>query len=346
MHLKSHLALLTAATLGAGFALMAVTPAQAAEKEPLTLQVVRHKGSALKKAEKFTGDQRRRMNDVESEFIARRAQLGRLLDTRQVETFTSPGAQVIAVADTSLVIDSINIGTYKDTDGTVAGQGFGAEIHEESGSAPSTPTTPTIGFAGNPSTTGYQLVSNKTLELKPKVGDWTQKVITDYWKYKLPENLESAAFAPAYRTNSDFWAYARRGLGDSADKPRLVDLTVRSRPWGGTSSRFRNVIDKAPTGTTTACTSTGTIGFTYAGHGVQIPYNNCYAVKGVTSTSSALEFGADWDGNTTDPQTVEAIASVRVVAGQTPSWADYIWASFTNNPAGGYYDYKWADSGW
>jgi hypothetical protein len=346
MRPKSHLALLTAATLGAGFALMAVAPAQAAEKQQLTLDVVRHKGSALQRAERFSGDQRRRMDAVENEFIARKAQLGRLLDTRQVETFTTAGAQVIAVADASLVVDSINVGTYKDAAGGVAAQAFGAEIHEEDGSAASTASTPTIGFAGSPSTTGYQLVSSKTLELKPKVGDWTQKVITDYWKYKLPENLESSAFSSTYRSNSDFWAYARRGLGDSADKPRLVDLTVRSRPWAGTASRFRNIIDKAPTGTTTACTSNGTIGFSYAGQGVQIPYNNCSSVKGVTSTSSALEFGADWDGNTTDPQTVEAIASVRVVAGQTPSWADYIWASFTNNPAGGYYDYKWADSGW
>ena len=346
MRTKSHLAVLIAAAMGAGSALVAATPAQAAEQQPLTLTVVRHAGKSLQKSDRFSGDLRRRMDDAENGFIARRAQLGRLLDTRQVEAFADTSTEVIAVADASLVIDSINVGTYENADGDVAGQGFGAEIHEDTAAAPSVAASPVIGFAGSPSTNGYQLVSNKTLELKPKVGDWTQKVITDYWKYKLPDNKESPAFSSSYRSNSDFWAYARRGLGDSADKPRLVDLTIRSRPWGGTASRMRNVIDKAPTGTTTACTNTGTIGFSYSGASVNIPYNNCSSVKGVTSTSSSLEFGADWDGNTTNPQTVEAIASVRTVAGQTPSWADYIWASFTNNPAGGNVDYKWTDSGW
>jgi hypothetical protein len=350
MQPKRPIVAFLALALGAGGAFAVSAPAQATEAKQLTLDVIHHKRATLKDSASFSGELRSRLDSAKLNYVDRRAKQGLLLDVKRVDAVTDAAASVVAVAEDTTVIDSIDVGSYKTTDDVEVAQGFGAQIHDEApGSASVSAAHPALGFAGAPSYTGYQLVGQKSLELHPTAYGVKQNVITDYWKYKLPDAKETAAFGAAYRANSDFFVYARRGTGDAQGTgKRLVDLTVRSRPWGGTAGNQRNIIAKAPVGTSQQCTSTGTIGFEYKGASISLPYNNCSAVKGVTTTSSTLEFGADWDGRTGDPQTVEAIASVRAVAGTTPSWADYIWASFTNLPTQviDYSDYKWTDSGW
>jgi hypothetical protein len=127
----------------------------------------------------------------------------------------------------------------------------------------------------------------------------------------------------------------------------MDDLTIRSRPWGGTSGNFKGLIAKHPTSTSSSCTSTGNLEFAAGPYSVEIPQNNCSNVSGLTSTGSSLEFGSDWNGSSQGAVAIEAIAGYKVAEGKIPSFADYIWANFWTVTAG-YPDtpVKWTDTGW
>jgi hypothetical protein len=66
----------------------------------------------------------------------------------------------------------------------------------------------------------------------------------------------------------------------------------------------------------------------------------------VPNPDQPFEFGADWDGDTSTQVAVEAVGSFMVYEGTTPSFADYIWATFDPGILSGNRDVRWTDSGW
>lgn len=326
------------------------TPASAAEPE-LRFTVERHERAALRTADQVTGDLRRAMTESRDEYLDKSARNGRVRDARSVATFADPSGTVVVAAGVGSAVDSIDVGTYRDSGDTVIAQGFAARVHESAGRPGAAAGAPAIGFAGVPTTTGYLLVNNDDVVMHPVLRNTAQYMHSYWWKYEMPEGLEQDAFNPSYRAGMDFWIYVRRGIADGQGQGiwpyniRLVDLTVRSRPWGGTAWRINKMIDHAPTGSSGSCTDSGSIGFSYAGAGVTIPLSNCQSVNGLSNVSQPFEFGADWNGVTDQQQAVEAIASVRSVEGQIPTWADYIWAAF-DVADGVQTAYRWTDTGW
>jgi len=324
--------------------------AEAAES-PLVQKVARYDRAQLRGSSQVGAGLRQAMSGAQAKYIDDAARLGRRLDTVQVSALADPtGSVVVTTAETDAV-DGLDVVSFESPGGAKVATGTGIQTHE-TGKASVRNSAPIVGFAGVPSTSGYVLVSNGgvTVNSVPIIGGTAQYLRSEYWKYQLPESLEAASFSSSYRSNSNFFIYARRGIADARPNPRiLVDLTVRSRAWDRTESRIKNAIDNAPVGSSNSCTDRGMIGFYYGAAGVEIPLSNCQATHGLsTLCQRRFEFGADWDGRTGSQQAVEAIQSIRSVAGQTPTWADYIWASFAIDPVafGNYRDAKWSDPGW
>lgn len=328
---------------------------------PPALRVSRFDRQVLRTSDSVKPQARERMLRARIDLLDQRAREGVPLDARAVTVLTDPTQSVVAAAANTDIIDGIDLAVADTSSGTHLVQGVVARSHESQATG-GVASSPAIGFAGVPTATGFRLKANGgvtvTSAMDPDInlcaGDYyptchTQYVRSEYWKYELPESLESRSFTPSNRSGSDYWAYARRGIADAQGGGyRLVDLTVRSRPWAGYEGRFIDVINYGPVGTSSACTSSGQIGFSYGGASIQIPLSNCKSVSGVSSTAKAMEFGADWNGRAGSQQAVEAVQTVRTREGQTPVWADYIWASFTTAPLQlwNYSNVKWTDPGW
>lgn len=337
----------TVSTVAVTVAGLALPAAASPSPQPVTGTVTRYQSAALRPVTSMTGTLRQKMDVARADYVESRARHGSNLDTRTVSVVTDPEQTAIVAAGADEVVDGIDVGTVNG-----ANIGVGVRTHLSDQTAKKR-AVPVIGFAAAPSTSGYvedhegfhTVTAANDADIK--IGGTVNFVENWYWKYVLPENKEAASFGSAMRSGSDFWIYARRGLGDAKSSgTNLVDLTVRSRPWGGTAGNFKQMIDNAPGGTATSCAELGAIGFGYGPASVKIPRSTCTSVTGVTSTNSPYEFGADWDGKTTAQIGVEAIASYRVNEGYTPSFADYIWATFDPGVLSSNKDVKWADTGW
>ncbi|GIE33970.1 hypothetical protein Ait01nite_070150 [Actinoplanes italicus] len=327
------------------------SPAAAAEGTVVQGKVDRYDRSALRPAETATGDLRQRMSAARTAFVQDNARRGSNVDTRAVETFTDPSARVIVAAGNGEVVDGIDIGT---ADGYLAGVGI--RSHEGNTTTTTAAAPPVIGFAGEPDPTGYQRAASGSHvvtvgddpDLAIPGGSLVNHVKSWYWKYSLAESKESDVFTASERSGSDFWVYARRGDADGRTSDlqgaALVDLTIRSRPWGGTSGNFKQLQSRVPFGAAPNCVSGGNLEISFGVYKVVMPQSSCQTVKGATNVSS-YEFGADWDGSTFNLTTIEAMAAYKVKEGYTPSFADYIWASFNIGPMGRK-DVKWTDTGW
>jgi hypothetical protein len=309
--------------------------------------VTSYSGADLRPVAAATGTLRQKMNVAKADYVESRARRGSNLDARTISVYTDPQQAAIVTAGADEVVDGIDIGTVDGVD-----VGVGVRTHV-SGKAAGKSAAPVIGFAATPSysayvedAAGFHTVT-ATNDADIKIGGTTNFVESWYWKYELPESKEAASFGSSLRSGTDFWVYARRGLADAKSSgTSLVDLTVRARPWGGTSGNFKQMLGNAPGGTETTCAEVGTIGFGYGPASVKIPRSNCASVTGVTSTGSAYEFGADWDGDTSSQIGIEAIGSFRVKEGYTPSFADYIWATFDPGVLSSNKEVKWTDTGW
>lgn len=332
----------TVLVAGAGLA----SPAAAAPKQA-TGKVTRHERVDLRPAGATSGTLRQKMDTARADYVESRARRGTNIDNRTVSVYTDPSEAVIIAAGADEAVDGIDIGTV---DGTKVG--VGVRTHA-TGTFAGTAATSVIGFAASPSyseyvqsSSGYHTVTASN-DADIKIGGTVNYLESWYWKYVLPEGKESASFNGTMRSGSDFYVYARRGIADAKSSGTdLVDLTIRSRPWGGTSGNVKKMLNSAPGGTVTSCADQGAIGFGYGPASVKIPRSNCASVTGVTSTGSAFEFGADWDGDTTDQIAIEAIASYQTVEGKVPSWADYIWATFDPGLLSSNKEVKWTDTGW
>ncbi|MGK5680157.1 hypothetical protein [Actinoplanes sp. URMC 104] len=344
------LAAACAAVLSAGMAVAVSAPASAAPAEP-TATVTKYGRASLRFSASADTVLGQSMTASKSDYVTWSARQGRTLDSKKVETVADPTGSVIASSSVGTVIDGLNVGRYAGGYGQAAAAGL---ITHEAGTATTTAAGPVIGFAGAPSYSGYQLSNSGGITITTSVNSAinfkydVQYLRSEFWKYVLPEAGEKPAFTDSQRSGADFWAYARRGIADAKGTGKnLDDLTVRSRPWGGTSGNFKNMIDYAPVGSANTCGSGASIGFSYGGASISIPTSNCSKVKGITSRSSSLEMGADWDGHTSDQQAVEALSTYRVNEGYTPQFADYIWATFSDWAHSGVTaDIKWTDTGW
>jgi hypothetical protein len=322
------------------------TPAAAAPQTRVG-KVTHYESARLRAAGSVAGTLRRRMDVAKADYVEGRARRGSNLDSRTVSVYTDPTEAAIVAAGADEVIDGIDVGTV---DGASVGVGVRSHVTAATGN---TPAPPVIGFAAAPSYSQYVLDSagyhtvTATNDADIKIGGTTNFLESWYWKYSLPEAKEAASFSSSLRSGADFYVYARRGIADAKSSGTdLVDLTIRARPWGGTSGHFKQMLGNAPGGTETSCTELGAIGFGYGPASVKIPRTNCSSVAGVTSTNSLFEFGADWDGDTATQIAIEAIASYRVAEGYVPSFADYIWATFDPGVFSSNKDVKWTDTGW
>jgi hypothetical protein len=336
-----------AVVAGAGSAV----PAAAAPKT-LTGKVTHYERATLRAAGSVGGKLRQKMDTAKVDYLDLAARHGQTVDARTVSVFTDPASSVVLAVGPDTVVDRVNVGTV---DGVA--RGVGVETHE-AGSG-STASAPVMGFAGEPTTDGFRMAAAGS-HIVTKADDadiqptqhYTNYLKSWYWKYELPESSEQTGYG-ALRSGSDFWVYARRGDANAGGangdlySSYLDDLTIRARPWGGTSGNFKQILAKAPTGTSSACSSKGTVEITAGPYSVELPQNNCSNVVGLTSVNSPFEFGADWSGSTQGAVSIEAIASFRVVEGRIPSFADYIWADFWTVTAGyPHGSVKWTDTGW
>lgn len=348
--LTTTLAVVSAAIVaGAGIA----APADAAVPEIETGTVTDYQRSALRPASAVTGELREQLDTAKVDYLDFAARQGRPADARSVSAFTDPTSTVVLAVGGDTVVDTISVGTV---DGVA--RGLGVETHE-SGTG-STAAAPVMGFAGDPSVDGYRMAAAGShivtvaddADVKP-TQHYTNYVKSWYWKYELPEGSESKAYDSGERSGADFWVYARRGDANAGGANSDIyssimdDLTIRARPWGGTSGNFKKMIGRLPVSSTNSCTSSGNLEFNAGPYSVAIPQTNCSNVTGLTSTSSSFEFGADWNGKSQGAVSIEALASFKVAEGKVPSFADYIWMNFYTVTAG--YPVgtvKWTDSGW
>ncbi|MFI1994514.1 hypothetical protein [Actinoplanes sp. NPDC020271] len=327
---------------GAGLA----SPAQAAPKQTAG-KVTRYDRATLRPAADVSGVLRRKMDTAKSDFVESHARRGRNVDSRTVDVYTDPAQSVIVAAGADEAVDGIDLGTV---DGVHVAAGV--RTHQ-TGVVTNPAASAVVGFAGAPTYSeyvqdgsGYHTVT-ATNDADIKIGGTVNFLESWYWKYVLPEAKEANSFGSAMRSGSDFYVYARRGIADAKSSgTSLVDLTIRSRPWGGTSGNLKKMLYSAPGGSATSCSEQGAIGVGYGPASVKIPRSNCASVTQVTSTGSAFEFGADWDGDTSDQIAIEAIASYQAVEGKVPSFADYIWATFDPGLLSSNKDVKWTDTGW
>ncbi|GIE33971.1 hypothetical protein Ait01nite_070160 [Actinoplanes italicus] len=320
------------------------TPALASDQRPAEGTVTRHDRSTLRPVSQAGSAVRRQMTATRDAFVQNNARRGALLDASQVALLTDPAARVIVASTDVEAIDGIDIGTV---DGRVAGVGL--RTHE-SGAAASGASVPVIGFAAGPSAVGFkQDKSGNHLVKSADDSDISSNFLQSWWwKFTLEESRESTYLTAAERSGSDFWIYARRGEAQAkASGHYLVDLTIRSRPWGGTRGNFKEMVDNAPSGTSTSCSDNGAIGVGFAQAGVTIPRTTCSSISGLgTVGDSAYEFGADWGGDTRNQIGIEALGSFKVKEGYVPSFADYIWATFDPGVFSSNKDVRWNDTGW
>lgn len=300
------------------------------------------------------GSVRQRLITLRDELLADEAAHGRLHDTRGLRAYMDTQTGATAVHSTGIALEDVHVAAGNDS-ALAETVGIGATTRPNL-IAPHL-SRQAVGWSGRPQPAGYRLHDEGRLRLTvshdPDItARWSSRshlVETWYWKYEMPEHRESEAFTPSYRKDSDFWAYARRGTAASADASyRLLDLTIRSRPWAGTAHRIRSYIDILPVATLMNCPTGTTLGFNYAGLGVSIPVTTCGRVQQVNNISHPLEFGTDWNGSTSNRVSIESLASIRSRAGQEPVMADYIWAEFRMCaawcPPSEYV--RWDDSGW
>jgi hypothetical protein len=339
---KKSFAAVCAAAVAVTGAVAVGSSASAAEQETVIGQITRYERGVLRPVGAVTGSLHQKMTAARNNLLQNNARRGSNVDARSVSLFTDPGSKVIVASTDANAVDGIDIGLV---DGVVAGMGL--RTHDsDAGSAVA--TAPVIGFAGGPSSVGFRQNKTDSHEVtRADDGDLSSNFLQSwFWKFSLDEARESTYIGAAERANSDFWIYARRGEADAqASGHKLVDLTIRARPWGGTSGNFKNMIDNAPAGTSTSCSDNGAIGVGFGQAGVTLPLTTCSSVSGVTS-SNGFEFGADWDGRTQNQIGVEAVASYKVKEGYTPAFADYIWATFDPGLFGSNKEVKWSDTGW
>lgn len=310
----------------------------------------------LTSLEEAIGNERELLGSLRDDFLADEASEGRVHDELEVTALIDSATGAAALHLPGVEMDALHVQEARDGD-SVQAMALGAESHNVDTGSDARGGGRGMGWAGGPSATGYLLDRSGSLrltrthdaDLNADFSSYDHFVETWYWKYVLPESKESTAYTSSYRSNSDFWAYSRRGIADGASNAyHLRDLTIRSRPWGGTSSRIRNYIDRLPATGTSTCTSAGSLSFSYGGFGVSLPVSTCQNTQGVNNTSVPLEFGTDWSGSTASKVGVEAMVNIRSVEGQVPTMADYIWAEFYG--CNTYYcnkDYiKWNDTGW
>ncbi|MFI1994513.1 hypothetical protein [Actinoplanes sp. NPDC020271] len=350
---KARLAAAVVVATTSVLATAGITAPAAAAPAAAVGKIAKYDRSVLRPSSSVTGNLRKKLETAKTDYLDFAARHGRSLDARGVSAFTDPASKVVLAVGEGTVIDKVNVGTV---DGKA--RGVGVESHEAGNT--STAQAPVMGFAGDPTTDGYKMVAANShivtvaddADVQP-TSHYTNYVKSWFWKYELPEGSEVNAFSSTERSGSDFFVYARRGDanpgGANADLYSSVmdDLTIRARPWGGTSGNFKKMISRLPVSTTNSCTSSGSLEVSAGPYSVEIPQNNCSNVTGLTSTSSPYEFGADWNGKTQGAVSIEAIASFKVAEGKVPSFADYIWMNFYTVTAG--YPVgtvKWTDTGW
>jgi hypothetical protein len=346
MRKRTRKAVIAAASAVIVAATVIPTPAAAAAKQVIG-KMTKYSAGDLRLAGAATGMLRRKMDTAEADYIESRARHGSNVDSRAVDVFTDPREAVIIATGADTAIDGIDVGTI---DGKTAG--VGVRTHNTGASA-SGAATSVLGFAAPPTYSQYvqdtsgSYTVTATNDADIKIDGTVNFLQSWYWKYVLPESKEADSFTSTMRSGSDFYVYARRGIADAKTSGTdLVDLTIRSRPWGGTSGNFKQMLNSLPGGTATSCADQGAIGFGYGPASVKIPRTNCASVTGTTSSGSVYEFGADWDGDSDAQTAIEAIASYRVNEGYVPSWADYIWATFDPGLLSSNREVKWTDSGW
>ncbi len=222
------------------------------------------------------------MTEAAQSLLALSAREGYLVDEAELDVVADEESGVIATALPGAVVDKLQITTLDGVDaeealavGMVLSPDPEAEINNAAAAVGA-------GFGGSPSRKGYQLFSNEAVQITrsidPDILDTSTPnepidyAMYRYWKYVLPEGSESAAFAPPYRSGSDFWIYAVQGVGDAKNFDGYIsDLTVRARPHSSYVSLFRNEIAKEPIEGARTCDNGGNLGITAAGYGINFP---------------------------------------------------------------------------
>jgi hypothetical protein len=350
MSMKRSIGAACAAAVVLTSAVFTGSPAAAAEQETVVGKVTRYERDVLRPVDSVTGSLRQKMTAAKSNFLQDNARRGSNVDARTVSLFTDPGSKVIVAAGNGAVVDGIDIGT---ADGVLAG--VGVRTHE-SGADTIVAAPPVIGFAGEPNPDGYQRIATDSHVVTPADdGDITipgssivNYLKSWYWKYSLAEAKEDDVFDASERSGADFWIYARRGDADGrasgTHAAALVDLTIRARPWGGAAGNFKQMQSRVPFGAAPNCVSGGNLEISFGVYKVVMPQSSCQTVSGATNVTK-YEFGVDWNGASTSLTTIEAMGAYKVKEGYTPSFADYIWATFNVGPMGRK-DVKWTDTGW
>lgn len=316
-----------------------------------------------------SSEELQRLNSSKDEFIDSAMRRGSLTDTQEVEVLLDSEHDIVVAFNQGQAIDMLDV-RRAEVDGEVVARAFGVATHEiaDEGDdeSPDIVNGSGFGFSGaDPTFNGWVLTlpngnrerclvltPNHDPDVRPDVGRNNHYVETCYWKYYLPENLQPAAFAG--HTTNDWWSYARRGVAGGANGYTMDDLTIRSRPWGGTAARINGFETRIPSGADqTTCQQGPTLSASYGGFGISVPITNCQGTRGVW-VPAAKEWGTDWDGRTNGRIGIESLGVVRTVESPAPSFADYIFASFIGCFVEGplphvscYRDnVRWTDTGW
>jgi hypothetical protein len=289
-----------------------------------------------------------------SAYMQQRAREGVLVDSKQVKVAHTEdpqtGANVEQVFTSNIEPSLIRVAKQDITDnsgGHATDMSLGVAYNEVPGTSPTLETGAGSGSAV--STTGMYLYSNACVQTY-----WT----AGYATVNNADQTSTSCFQKYAKSGSNVWAYNRWGVFTSAQPSgssaltRIMDYTIRSRPWNTQTSQFTGLVDWQPRSGSTSCSE---IPLTVSYSGVSATANmySCDQNFIVYPNASTRSMGAEQDNLPTGQRQVEDdFGMIYTTATKTdaPAMADYQWATvrYGSCLTCAAYDtsYERADAGW
>lgn len=190
-----------------------------------------------------------------SSYMQQRAREGVLVDSKQVKVAQvedpQSGAKIEQVFTSNIEPNLIRVVRQDITDssgGHAVDTSLGVAYNEVPGTSPTLDTG--AGSGGTVSTNGMYLYSNACVQTY-----WTP----GYSTVGNADHTSTSCFQKYAQHGTNVWAYNRWGIftaaqpSDSGELVRIMDYTIRSRPWNTQTSQFTGLVSWQPRTGSTDC---------------------------------------------------------------------------------------------
>lgn len=266
-----------------------------------------------------------------SSYMQQRARDGVLVDSKQVKVAHTKdplsGANVEQVFTSNIEPNLIRVAKQDLTDdsgGHATDMSLGVAYNEIPGASPTLAAGAGSGSAV--STTGMYLYSNACVQTF-----WT----AGYATVSNADHSSTSCFQKYAKSGSNIWAYNRWGVFTSAQPSasstltRIMDWTIRSRPWNTQTNQFTGLVDWQPRTGSASCSEIP-LSVSYSGVSLSANMYSCSQNFIVYPNASAVSMGAEQDNLPTGQRQVEGdFGMIYTTANTTdaPAIADYQWAT-------------------